>query len=225
MIDTWSSEVRTIIETVWARVADFVPNILGATLILLVGAVVAFVVSFLVTKLLKAIKIQSFAEQIKLTDLLKKAKIRTDIAEISGVFLRWVIIFIFIIPAANVLKVIGVAEFFESVLLFIPRVLAVAVLVVFGWQLADALSRLVRTACEAIGTTIAKLVENLVRSTILSSVVITSMFALGVPQEFTVIIFIAVASALALGFGLSFGLGAQDHMNDLVKRIRSELKG
>ena len=50
------------------------------------------------------------------------------------------------------------------------------------------------------------------------------MFALGVPREFTVIIFIGIVSALALGIGLALGMGGKDHMNDLVKKVRDEFR-
>jgi hypothetical protein len=224
MINTWSTEVRTLVEDVWNRIADFTPNVIGALLILLVGAIFAFILGYAITKILQAIKIQTLSDQSKFTDVLKKAKLRTDISALAGDFAKWVVILAFMIPAANVLKVENVSNFFESVLLYVPRVIAVAVLVIFGYQVADVVARLVRTVAESIGTTVAKLAEMLVRWAILISIAITSLFALGVPPEFTTIMFIGVVAALAIAIGLAFGLGGQDHADDLVKRVRQELK-
>ena len=224
MIETWSTEVRTIVENVWNRLVDFTPNVVGAILILLVGAIFAYILGYVITRVLQAIKLQTLSDQSKLTEILKKAKLRTDVAEVAGTFAKWVVILAFMIPAANVLKVEGVASFFEGVLVFVPRVVAVAIFIVFGYQVADVVARLFRTLSESIGTTIAKLCEMVIRWTILTSIAIASLFALGVPQEFAFIMFIGVVSALALAIGLAFGLGGQDHSSDLIKRIRQELK-
>lgn len=224
MIDTWSTEVRTLTEDVWNRAVDFTPNIIGAVIILLVGAIFAFLLGYVVTRVLQAVKIQSLADQSKLTEVLKKTKLRTDVADISGSFVKWVVILAFMIPAANVLKIEGVANFFEGVLLYVPISVGVAILLVFGYQVADVVARIVRTVTESVGTTVARAAEMIVRWTILISVGITALFALGVPREFTFIMFIGVVAALAIALGLAFGLGGQNHADDLVKRVRSELK-
>jgi hypothetical protein len=223
-INDWGTEVRDILQTLWERIVDFTPNIVGAVLIVLVGAIIGIVVGYVVTRILQAIKIQTLADQSRFTDILKKAKLRTDVAEVSGAFVKWVIILTFLIPASIVLRVEGVRDFIEGILLYVPRVLAVSVLVMVGSVVAEALSRLARAAADSLGFTLSKVIENLVRWSIYVSIAITSLFALGVPREFTVILFIGVVSAFALALGLSLGLGAQTHMNDLVKKARDEFK-
>ncbi|MEX0594599.1 MAG: hypothetical protein WD157_00670 [Patescibacteria group bacterium] len=223
-IDMWGTEVRDSLQVLWDRVVDFTPSIVGAVLIVLVGAIVAVILGYVVTAILRAIRLQSLSDQSKFTEVLKRAKMRTDIAEISGTFTRWVVVLLFLIPAANVLKVDGVRDFVEGILLYVPRVLAVAVLFLFANQIVEVLAKLTRTAADSIGSTVSKLAESTVRWAIYISVAITAMFALGVPREFTVIIFIGVVSTLALGLGLSIGLGGKDHMNDLIKRLREEFK-
>ena len=86
------------------------------------------------------------------------------------------------------------------------------------------LARLVRASVESMGLTVAKLVEMVIRWAFYVSIGITSMFALGVSEQFTVIMFIGIVSALAIALGLSLGLGGQNHMNDLIKKIREDLK-
>lgn len=223
-IDTWGTEVRDMLQLLWERMLDFAPNVIGAVVIALVGAVIGVVVGYAVTYILRAIRIQSLSDQSKLTEVLKKAKMKSDIAEVAGTFTRWVVILAFLIPASVVLKIEGVRDFVEGLLLYVPRVLAVVLLVLFGTQIADTLGKLTRVSVDSIGSTIARTTELLVRWSIYAAVAIAAMFALGVPREFTVILFIGVVAALALAFGISMGMGAQTHMNDLVKRAREEFK-
>ena len=223
-IDIWGTEVRDSLQILWDRIVDFAPNMVGAVVIALVGGIIAIILGYVVTAILKAIKIQSLSDQSKFTEVLKKAKLRSDISEIAGVFTRWVVVLAFLIPAAIVLRVEGVANFVEGILVYIPRVLAVVVLVLFAHQIVEAVAKLTRAAATSLGSTISKLSETTVRWTMYISVAITAMFALGVPREFTVIIFIGIVSALALGIGLALGMGGKDHMNDLVKKVRDEFR-
>lgn len=223
-IDMWGTEVRDNLQALWDRIVDFAPNLIGAVVIAVVGAIVAVILGYVVTAILRAVRLQSLSDQSKFTEVLKRARLRTDIAEISGVFVRWVVVLGFLIPAAIVLRVDGVRDFVEGVLAYIPRVLGVVVLVWFAHVIIESLAKLTRAAADSVGSTIGKLSENTVRWAMYLSVTITAMFALGVPREFTVILFVGVISALALGFGIAFGMGAKDHMNDLVKNVRDEFK-
>ncbi len=223
-INDWGTQTRDVIKMVWDRIVTFTPHVVGAVLIVLVGAIIGVILGYVVTRILQAARLQTLSDQSKFTDILKKARLNTDISETIGSFVKWVVILAFFIPAANVLQVAGVQNFFEGVFAFIPRVLAVSLLVLFGAIIANFFARIARSLTDSYGLTTSRLIENLIRWSFYVSIATTSLFALGVPSEFTVIIFIGLVSAIAIGFGLSFGLGAQSHMNDLVKAIREEFK-
>ncbi len=225
VFNQWGVASRDVVESVWNRIVDFSPNLVGALVILFVGVVVALILNYVVTQILRAIQIQKWlGDQTHLTDILKKAKMRTDIAEISGSFVKWVVILVFLVPAANILKIDGVQLFFDGALSYVPRVLGVAFLIIFGSQVVELTARLVRASVDSLGLTVAKLVEMVVRWAFYTSIAITSMFALGVPQQSISTMFTGIVFALAVALGLSLGLGGQNHMNDLIKKIREDLK-
>jgi hypothetical protein len=223
-IDTWGTQTRDVVEMTWNRFIDFAPNMVGAVLIVLVGGIIGTVLGYVVNRVVQAIRLQSLSDQSRFTEALKRAKLKTDIAEISGGFVKWLTVFVFILPAATVLQLQGVTDFVEGILLYVPRVLGVALLIVLGSQITEVLARLTRATAESMSVTLAKLTEMVVRWALYISIAIVAMFALGVPREFTVIMFVGVVSALGIGIGLSLGLGGQAHMNDLIKRIRDEFK-
>jgi hypothetical protein len=223
-IDVWGTEVREVLQSVWDRIVEFAPNIIGAVIITLIGAIVGMILGYVVTRILQAAKIQSLADQSRFTDVLRRAKLRTDIAELSGTFVKWVVVLAFLIPAAAVLQIEGARDFFEGMLLYVPQVLGVAIFVVIGAIVADVLAKLARVSVDSLGLTLGVIVQALVRWSLYVFIALTAIFALGVAREFIVIIFTGLVAALAIGFGLSFGLGAQGHMNDLVKKIRDEFR-
>jgi len=224
-INMWGTTTRDIVQNVWDRIVSFTPNLIGALIIVLVGVIVALILNYIVVQILRAAQVQKWlGEQSRLTDVLKKARMRTDLAEITGSFVKWVVILAFLVPAAQILKVDGVRDFFEGVISYIPRVLGVGFLVVFGSMVVEMIARLVRASLDSFGLTVSRVVEMIVRWAFYISIGITAMFALGVSEQFTVIMFIGVVSALAIALGLSLGLGGQTHMNDLIKKIREDLK-
>src|SRR5579872_40214 len=118
-ISDWGTQTRDIVQNVWDRIVTFTPNLVGAILITVVGVIIGIALGYIVTRLLKAAKIQSLADESKFDEVLKKAKIRSDIAEISGSFIKWLVILIFLVPASNVLQLVGVQNFFENILKFV----------------------------------------------------------------------------------------------------------
>lgn len=225
VFNQWGSTTRDVVGSVWSRLVDFTPNLIGALVIVFIGVVVALILNYVVTQILKAAQVQNWlGEQTRLSDVLKKAKMRNDLAEIGGSFVKWVVILAFLVPAANILNITGVQDFFEGVLGYIPRVIGVGLLIVFGTQVVEMIARIVRASVDSLGLTVAKLVEMVVRWAFYVSIAITSLFALGVSPQFTGIMFIGLVSALAIALGLSLGLGGQTHMNDLIKKIREDLK-
>jgi|GEM_PF-1518809 len=223
-IDLWGIETRETLLELWNRVLEFVPNIVGALIIVLVGLIVAWILHYIVVQVLKAVKLQNLADQSGLTAALKKAKLRTDVSMISADFVKWVTVLAFLLPASVVLRIEGVSSFIESILGYIPTVLFVALLVLFGSIFTEAVSRLTRAVSESLGFTISKILETIVRWSLYTFILVTSLFALGVPREFSLIMFVGIVAALAIGIGLSLGLGLQSHMNELAKRVREELR-
>jgi len=208
---------------VWERFLNFLPNIIGAAIIVLLGVIIGMILGYVVTRIIQAAKLQSFLDSTKFSETLKKAGIKTDISETLGQFVRYAVILISFLPAATILSLSRVEQFIEG-LTYLATVLGVAVFVVVALVIIDVIAKVVWAALESVGLTLAKMVSMAIRWVLYLFILIAAMFALGVPREFIVIMFIGVTASLAIASGLSFGLGSKDHADDLIKRIRSEFK-
>ena len=113
VFNQWGTTTRDVVQSVWDRIVAFTPNLIGALVILFVGIIVALILNYVVVQILRAAQVQKWlGEQTRLSEVLKKARMRSDIAEITGGFVKWVVILAFLVPAAAVLKVEGVQDFF-----------------------------------------------------------------------------------------------------------------
>jgi len=224
VINDWGTQTRDIVEGVWNRAVTFTPNVIGAVLIALVGVAFGVVVEYVVVRILQIAKLQILSDQSRLSEIMKKAKLNTDLAVICGAFVKWVIILTFLIPAASVLQVTGVKNLFEEVLLFVPRLVATLLLLLLSTKIAEIMGRLTRVVTESLGVTLAKTFAIFAQVAVYVSAIILSLYSLGISENFISMMTIGLVAGLAIALGLSLGLGGQTHVHELIKKIREEVR-
>src|SRR3989304_1648259 len=131
IIASWADALNIAWHTIADRIINFIPNLLGAILILIIGWILAVLLDRLVDQLMRVIGLQSLAEKMKLEDGIKKVGIKKDFAGLVGAFVKWVIIIVAFLAAAEALQLTQVVEFLNSILNYVPNVAAAARILVF----------------------------------------------------------------------------------------------
>jgi hypothetical protein len=129
---------------------------------------------------------------------------------IVGELVKWLIRIVFLVAAANVLGMPEVSELLNQVLLWIPNLIVAAVILL----VAPLLARFVRGGIEVgagqMGFTNAPLLGKIAEIAIVAFAVVIAINQLGIAANLVNTLFIGVVGALALAFGLAFGLGGRD---------------
>lgn len=224
IITEWSETTADNINEYWSRIIDFVPNILGAIIIVVIGFIIAAVLKWAVVTILESLKLQSLFDRIHVTDLLKKAGMTLKSEEASGQFVKWLTIIIFLIPAAQTLKLDAIKDLLERLLQFIPNVVISLLIIMIGAIIANALSQIVKAAAASIGANTAKILGAITRYVIYIFIAFAAFFQLGVPYYYISVMFTGLVAAIAISVGLAFGLGGQTGAADLVKKLREDFK-
>src|SRR3989338_8512260 len=76
----------------FARLASFVPVLLGALLILLVGWLAARILQEVVVRALKTVRVDDLAQRAGLSEVLRKGAVAYTLSELLGVFLYWLVL-------------------------------------------------------------------------------------------------------------------------------------
>src|SRR5207248_2739678 len=113
----------------------FIPKFIGFLVILLVGWIVATLVSKALTFLLRKIGFDRMADRIGLTRFEQRMGIKMDAAGVLGKVTYWFLFLIFLVPAVNALGLTTVSAVLGTVIAYIPNVF-VAILVLFLGTLA-----------------------------------------------------------------------------------------
>ena len=217
---------RFIIEPLQAAVQQlltFVPAILGALLILLIGGVIAKVIEQLIVRVLKMITLDKIADQIQLSSILAKGGIKRKLSELIGAIVYWIVILAFVMTALNALNLTVAAELFQHVVSFLPNVVASVFILIVGVFAAAFLATTVRTAASNTGIVQAHLLGQAVQTVVVVFTVVASLQQLRI--QFVGEVFLVILAGVSFGSALAFGLGCKDlagqWVNDLVNQLQS----
>ena len=219
----WNAILVQPIQSFFNQLMGFLPSLVGALLILLVGWIIAKAIEGLVVQVLKAARVDKLAEQIQLADVLTKGGIRRRFSELIGALIYWLVMLVVLIAALNAIQLTVAAQLLQQVVTFLPNVVAALFIVVVGVLAATFLASTVRTAASNSGIGQAHLLGQLVQAIV---VVFTSVAALQQLRiEFVGEAFLIILAAVSLGLALAFGFGCKDlagrWVSDLVDQLSS----
>src|SRR6266480_7441002 len=135
MITNWGSAILTSFTNALNLVFAFIPKLISFLLILLVGWIIASVVSRAVTLLLRKIGFDRLSDRIGLTRLEQQMGVRMDTAGVLGKIVFWFLFLVFLVPATDALGIPTVSAVLSGLVAYIPNVF-VAILVLFLGTLA-----------------------------------------------------------------------------------------
>jgi hypothetical protein len=199
---------------------DFLPNLLGFLLILLVGYIVAKVVSSVVGKLLDKVhidrKLQESSASRYVDAVLPGASPASGIARV--VF--WLIFVFFITSAIGALGIPAATDFMNQVLAYLPNVIVAILIFVVAALVSGAVAGAV---VKFMGDTpTGKVVGTVAPAVIMTIAFFMILEQLQIAPEIVRIAFTAIMFALALGLALAFGLGGRELAADALRQARDK---
>src|SRR3989344_2747758 len=131
MIETWSSVLQNSFNDLWVGVVEFIPKIVIALVIFLVGWGIGVLLDKVIAQVINSIKVDSVLRRAKLDELLKKAGFNLDSGKFLGGLVKWFVIIVFLVASLDVLGLTQVTLFLQQVIVYLPQVI-VAVLVILS---------------------------------------------------------------------------------------------
>ena len=211
------------LQTAVNQLMSFVPTILGAMLILLVGGVIAKALEQLIIRVLKLITLDKIADQIQLSTILSRGGIRRKLSELIGAVIYWIVMLAFVMTALNALNLTVAAELFQQIVSFLPNVIAAVFILIVGVFASAFLATTVRTAASNAGIVQSHLLAQAVQVVV---IIFTGVAALQQLQiQFVGEVFLIILSGISLGAALAFGLGCKDlagrWLSDVIDQLQS----
>jgi small-conductance mechanosensitive channel len=191
---------------------SYVPQLIGAILILIVGYIVARVLQAVVSRVLKAIGFDGWMERGGIKQFLDRAQTRETPATVLGKLAFWFVFIIAITMAADALGIRQVSAVLAQLIAYIPSIIAAILILVLAALLANFLASIVR------GATGSDLLANVARYAIIIYAAFAAITELGIAVQLTAPTFLIILGAVALAAAIAFGFGAQGVARDIVER-------
>lgn len=202
-----------------ATLISAIPSILGALVILLLGWIITGALAGALARALRAVRVNTAADRAGVTRVFQRAQIRADAAGVIAGVVKWYLRLIVILMAADAVKLTAVSTIVNEILAFVPNLLvAVVILAAFSW-LASLARNLVTAALEPTMPN-AKTVGVLAYGATFGFGVIAAATQIGVATTLIDILFVGIVGALALAFGLAFGLGGREEAARVWQKMR-----
>ena len=198
---------------------SFIPALIGAVILLVIGWVLSGIAARLVTTLLQRVGFETAASRTGVSDFMQRSGARNMTASrIMGEIVKWFIRLIFIEAAAQAVHLDAVTAIINRIILFIPNLVVALVVLMIGVMLARFVSGLVRGAVSEAGMGNPGMLASIAQYAIIAFAVIVAVNQIGVASTIVNTLFMAVVGALALAVGLAFGLGGRDVASDITER-------
>ena len=223
---TWYTITLESLQGLWQGFLTFVPKIIGALIVIIIGWFIAIAIGRLVTEILKRIKFDKIFERGIWKEALAKAKWKVDPSGFIGAIVKWVLFIAILVAAIEILGFTQFAVFVSRIAAWLPNVIVAAAIFVVAVIIADYLPKIIRAGSEGMKLRYSHLLEKIVRWAIWIFAILAILIQLGIAKELIMTLFTGFVAFLVIAGGLAFGLGGKDTaaeiLADLRKRIKSD---
>ena len=217
--------VTEVLQNMWDRIINFLPNFLGALLILIIGWIIADLIAWAVDRVLRFLRLPDLFSTAKVEDLVKKAGSKLDTTGLIAGLIKWIILIATFIAAANLLNLETVEVFLDRILAFLPNVVAAGAILLIGAIFAHFMAGVIKGAIAAANLSFVEMVGNVTKYAIMVFAFLAALNQLGIAQPFLQALFNGFVAFLAIAGGLSFGLGGQHVAKEWLEKLKKEMEG
>lgn len=212
--------VKAMLIKVWS----YIPAIVGAVVILVVGWLVAKLIEAVVVRVLKAVRLDTASDKVGISNILAQGEIKLTLSELLGAIIYWILILVVIATALNALNLTVAAALLSRLVEYVPNILVAIFVLVLGAFLASFVASVVRTAAKNAGIERANLLSQITQTVLMIFAVIIAIEQLGIATVLIAFAVNVILASLGLGIALAFGLGCKDIAGKFVSDLINKMK-
>lgn len=222
-VETWGEAIMMSLTELGVRFINFLPALIGALVIFFAGWIVASALGRLAERFMKILRVDRAAEKLGIDSKLYSAQTHLTISAFFGGLVKWFLVLVFLMAATDILNLNQVTAFLNSILLYIPNVVAAVVILAAVFLIGNFVYDVVKGSTKAAGVMSATLLATISKWAIVIFGIFAALIQLGVASSLVSTIFVGIVSMLALAGGLAFGLGGREEASLILRKLREEL--
>jgi hypothetical protein len=203
-----------VLANLTAGAVDFLPNLIGAIILLIIGLVVGKIVGRVVKEVLERVKLDYYVSETH--------KPVVSLSNLFSVVARWWIYLAFIGAALSreVLGITQLALWIGEITTFIPKIIGASLILVVGFVLGEYIKTHIKSTKSLWGMLVAKVLFFF----IIYVAIALALPVLGISSTLVSNILLIIVASVGLGVAIALGLGMKDAVSDVSKKYVKDLK-
>ncbi|MEW5895868.1 MAG: hypothetical protein AB1650_08985 [Candidatus Omnitrophota bacterium] len=214
-----NAQVVEPLRNLMSGIIGFIPTLIIAIGILLIGWIVSKIVASIIKNFLISIRFDKIAQTTGLTEVINESKIGMTPSDWTakvfyyfGLFLTWIIAF-------DSLKLKIPSLMFQEIGGFLSTLFMALVILLIGLFLSTIISKFVKATSTSLGIANAGVQAGIIQWAIILFTFIAGLSRLGLPEEFLLIILSAIGIALCVTLTIAFGVGSIPVVPRIIEKI------
>jgi small-conductance mechanosensitive channel len=218
-LDLWTQSLVAAMTALWTKVANFIPNLFGALVVVLLGFVVAKLLDALLSKLLAKLGLDRLMGGTGLTKIIGRAGVKVPISTVIGKIVYWFVLLIFLVSAAESLGLQRVSATLDMLALYLPKVFGAALVLLVGVLLAQLVNGLVRGAAEGVGIDYSAGLGRIAQWLVIIISLSVAISQLEVKTDLLNHVIVIGLITVGLAVALALGLGSREIAGQIIAGI------
>lgn len=213
-IDGLWGALQESIETSLARMAEYLPMLLAAIAVMLVGWVAA--------RLIRAVILRSGAALSRGLQRLgwpvgsTRLRLSGGSLVLAASLVYWILILLFAAAAARVAGLEAFSVWLDELVSYVPTLIAGLLIGLVGYLLSSLVRDVVTATLVSVGRRETDLVGVTAQAAVLLTAVVIGLDQIGIDVTFLIILVSVALGGVLLSVAVAFGLGARDFVGNLI---------
>ncbi len=225
LIQTWTDVLVGSLQNLWFQVANWLPSLIGAMLVFVVGLIVAAGLSSLVERVLGAVKLDNLLRKLGVEEYTRRANLELNSGHFLGQLVYWFMVLAFLLAASDILGFYALSSFLRDVLIYLPNLVIAVLIMLAALVVSNLTMHLVRASVMGAKLHSAKFLGSASWWVIMVFGGLAALVQLGIAVSIINTLITGMIAMMALAGGLAFGLGGKDYAAHLLGKLQSELEG
>lgn len=224
MIQDWSSVTLDALQSFWGGFVSFVPKLIGATIVFIIGWLIAVWIGKILALLLKKAKFDSIFAKAKWQEAMEKAEFKMEMSEFVGSLIKWILIIVFLLAGVEILGMSQFAGFLSGIVAWLPNVVISVAIFIVAVVASDFLEKMMKALVGKMNVKYVGMVGAIVKWAVWIFALLAILGQLGIAPEIIQILVTGVVALIVIGGGLAFGLGGKDMARETLENLKEKLK-
>jgi hypothetical protein len=196
------------------RIVEFLPQLLAAILILIIGYFISKGIARLVRRGLQRMRFDRALHSSSAGNVI--ARVVESPSKITGQIVFWLLFVVFISFAVSALNLPALNQLLTTVYSYVPSIIAAILIFLVASAISAGTAKFVQRVMGRSAT--ARLASAVIPTIVMSLAVFMILNQLGIARDIVNILFTAIVGAAALGLALAFGLGGREVARGLLEQ-------